>query len=426
MAIEETTEATYAADIQGACPVLVDFWAPWCGPCVALEPQLERLAADYAGRLKVLKLNMDEAPGGWQQFGVRSIPTLVLNANGKEYNRVVGPSTMRLRMVIEKWLGELGLDAAAPDSDAEPAGADASAQPRVWHSFGGDPNLKARCIARLRDAQHEKRLLPSELLAGGKDQFEAVIGAPAQLGNLIDAGPRLIVVGNPQAVEDARATARALAEALPVGIDLHAVSTGILFDLVYRSEWEIMQSFDAGAGLDLMTRIRALHVREISGDSIEPADWLVLQCEAVMLGGHPDIDDMSKMLEMLARPLAEWAALRVVGMVIRRATTDYRRYPDWSHDEAQRIEAMERANHDLAREAAGEKPKEPGAARDAWSEVVNKRYETLIQQCREAQPTLWARRGAWVKHWQEIEKQVLAHLADTLLTRLRALTDQGT
>ncbi|WP_081070890.1 thioredoxin family protein [Burkholderia territorii] len=421
MAIKETTEATFAADTQGDYPVLVDFWAPWCGPCIALAPQLERLAADYAGRLKVLKLNIDEAPSGWQHFGVRSIPALVLYANGKEHNRVVGPSTMRLRVMIEKWLGELGLDATVPDSEAEPAGVDVIAHPRAWHSFGGDPELKAQCVARLRDSQHEKRLLPSELLAGGKDQFEAVIGAPAQLGELFNVGLMLPFVN----VERARTQVGELAEALPVGVDLHAVSTDVLYDLVYRSEWEIMQSFDAGAGLEVMTRIRALHVREASGEAIPPADWQALQHEAVMVGEHPDSEDLSRMLEVLATPLAEWPAVPIVLLVMQQAATDYRRYPEWSRGEAQRTEAMRQKNDALAREAAGEMPKEPGVARDAWFEVAGKRFKTLDQQCREAQPTLWARYDAWRTHEQQIQKQVLAHLADTLLTRLRASAMQG-
>ncbi|MNS86427.1 Thioredoxin-1 [compost metagenome] len=109
MMISETTQATFDHDVQGDIPVLVDFWAPWCGPCLALAPHLETLAGDYAGRLKVLKLNIDEAPDGWKHFGVRAIPTLAFYSGGKEYGRLVGPSTMRLRLMVEKWFGELGL-----------------------------------------------------------------------------------------------------------------------------------------------------------------------------------------------------------------------------------------------------------------------------------------------------------------------------
>ncbi|KVT81250.1 hypothetical protein WT25_16280 [Burkholderia territorii] len=430
MTIEETTEATLDADIQGACPVLVEFW----DPLAMHAPQLERLAADYAGRLKVLTLNLDEAPGGWQHFGMRFVPTLVLYANGTEYNRVVIPTAMRLRVMIEKWLGELGLDVTVPDRASvdpriEPAGADASAQPRVWHSFGGDPDLKAQCVARLWDALYEKQFVPSELLAGGKDQFETVVGAPAQLGKLFDAGWRLAFAGDQQETERVRAQAGELAQALPVGADLQTVSTGVLFDLVYCSQWDIIQSLDTGGGLELMTRIRALHVRGISGESIEPADWQALQREAAMLDGHPDCDALSRVLEMLARPLAEWDAAMTVSTVIRRAATDYRRYPDWSRDEAQRVRTMEleieKRAIKLAKSDVGELPMKPGAERDAWMKVMGKHYRTLDKQCREAQPALWERYDAWCTHEQETRKQILAYLAENLLIRLRACAGQG-
>ena len=76
--------------LQSAEPVLVDFWAPWCGPCRQITPMIEELAAENAGSAKVLKVNIDENPETAQQFGVMSIPTLMVFKNGDVAERFVG------------------------------------------------------------------------------------------------------------------------------------------------------------------------------------------------------------------------------------------------------------------------------------------------------------------------------------------------
>ena len=72
---------------------MVDFWAPWCGPCRMLGPVVEELAGEYAGKVKVAKLNVDEAPDTSTQFGVSSIPTLVFFKDGKVVSQTVGLQT---------------------------------------------------------------------------------------------------------------------------------------------------------------------------------------------------------------------------------------------------------------------------------------------------------------------------------------------
>jgi len=91
--------------LQAETPVMVDFWAPWCGPCRAVAPVLEDLARDYAGKVKIAKLNTDENPERMVEYGVMGIPTLILFKDGKEVDRIVGAGpraiyTQRLEKVL--------------------------------------------------------------------------------------------------------------------------------------------------------------------------------------------------------------------------------------------------------------------------------------------------------------------------------------
>ena len=89
--ITTLTDATFDEEIAAATePIVVDFWAEWCGPCKMIAPVLEEIAAEHAGKVRIAKLNIDEHPGAARRFDVMSIPTLIVFKDGQPAKRVVG------------------------------------------------------------------------------------------------------------------------------------------------------------------------------------------------------------------------------------------------------------------------------------------------------------------------------------------------
>ena len=100
------TDASFKEDVlDQELPVLVDFWAPWCGPCRMVAPVVDEIAQQYEGKVKVVKLNTDENPQVASQYGIRSIPTLMIFKGGQRVDMVVGavPKTT-LANTLEKYL----------------------------------------------------------------------------------------------------------------------------------------------------------------------------------------------------------------------------------------------------------------------------------------------------------------------------------
>ncbi|MCG8366224.1 MAG: thioredoxin [Pseudanabaenales cyanobacterium] len=106
MSSAQVTDSTFKHEVlESEVPVLVDFWAPWCGPCRMVAPVVDEISEQYEGQIKVVKVNTDENPSVASQYGIRSIPTLMIFKGGQRVDMVVGavPKTT-LANTLEKYL----------------------------------------------------------------------------------------------------------------------------------------------------------------------------------------------------------------------------------------------------------------------------------------------------------------------------------
>jgi thioredoxin len=249
-----TLETIEADVINNPLPVLVDFWAPWCGPCKALAPTLSKLSEQFQGNVAFVKIDVDENAGVRERFGVRGIPTLILLRDGKELGRVVGNrSATQLAGFIDNHLGFV-----------TPLPAAIAVAP---NAFGGDARLKMECLAALRAWLDRKRAAPSEAMWDG--EIGSAIQFVCNTADVDDCARMLGIPANVLAVVESLSSYRSThlngaefvahwLDAVPVGANLSRLPQMLLTDLLSGGEMTELIGDDATL-LSARDRLAAQH-----------------------------------------------------------------------------------------------------------------------------------------------------------------------
>jgi putative thioredoxin len=193
--VKEVTTASFRADVLTAStrqPVLVDFWAPWCGPCKQLAPALEKAVADSGGKVTLVKMNIDEHPQIAGQLGIQSIPAVIAFDKGQPADGFVGAlPESQIRAFIERLVGPLQNESAALLTEAEELAAkgDAAGAEAIYSEILADDPGEAKAIGGLaklhvaagRMDEAKALLETAPAAAPGKEQEPAVVAASAAL-----------------------------------------------------------------------------------------------------------------------------------------------------------------------------------------------------------------------------------------------------
>ncbi|MDN7753761.1 thioredoxin [Burkholderia gladioli] len=355
--VKHVTEASFEVDVtRNRLPVLIDFWAEWCGPCKALAPTLEKVARSFEGKVGIVKVNVDEHPALRKRFGVRGIPTLVLMKGADEAGRIVGPrSATQLASYLDAHLGTV-TQLSTPNV--------------TLSAFGGNPKVKADRIAHLRDylVRVQPPLSVPMWPENVSSAFAFVVGSSDPDEWATALGIPTDVVELARVLSSYRGTNFNVAvfvadwlESVPVGANLSALPRRLLNAVLASSLLSDTLGGDA-ALLAIRDEVAALHAAEMDGSHQADARWVAVAQAAQEAAAGPAEGNRARAAAVLVAAasslarnpdmLAEFVAA-LCGFVQACLKAEC----NWSADDETRFFKLMRSIDKQARDAGTEPPR---------------------------------------------------------------------
>lgn len=283
-------------------PILLDLWAPWCAPCRALAPTLEKLAEEAGNSLIVLKVDVDQYPGVRERYGVRGIPTMILLKGDAELARLSGTQPLSK---LKQWLGQNG---ASIDNNV----VQTNQVPQRWGAFYGDAQLRDFLIARMKQHADQGDVSTSRApvwMAGkgtfaatfvhseNQDVFERISGLPSSLAPALD----FVGACTEQEVSE-------LLDAMRLDADLDLIAGQLLQSWLSDPEHHWSEVLDEPELDAVRLQWLALFERSMTHQAPSAAEWDALRKAAAALE-NPSQDPYRQLQGMLASLLTQVAPL---------------------------------------------------------------------------------------------------------------------
>lgn len=389
---------------QSEVPVLLDLWAPWCGPCLAMAPLLEKVAENTAGKLSVVKLDIEQYPEVSARLRVRSIPTLLLLEAGKETSRKVGVESLS---DLNQWLRSQGVETESADEVITPAGS-------MWLSFYQDEELFGFMTRRLLDKAAAGQVAPTHVFPRAEDQstaFYTMAGTESpEIFERLTGIPPVIALWADFLDYTSVQDAENLVAALSIGKDYSAVPLKLIAYWLNSTEidWASLLSDKVN---NLRLQWLALVAPMLEGGESSRARWVALEAEANRI--LAEVVDGSEFEKHLTYILAQ------LSPPLNATDTDV-----WNT----LFYSLHECLSDVLKVRSGWTPEERGYAEIRWqwlepripADTEEDAFEQVIDQLRGE----WQQQSPAYQVFSDKEEQFNANFPSLMRTEIAALKQQ--